>query len=233
MDLQIAVAASLLPASRARGRQPCSRPIDASRAIRRSRSLCLGRLRAAGRALPMPPWRRPTRCCRAAPRQDIVADAVVRPGLPGAARLHSRPAAGPLDRAATRPCSPADGRDRRIRAPPPTTPGRSRGGSVPSSADAGIVVASGLARGVGLRGAQRRARCGGVTVAVLGCGPDRVYPAEHAALARTIARTRGRGQRARARRGRRYPSTFRCGTASSAASRWPWSWSRRPRRADP
>ena len=34
---------------------------------------------------------------------------------------------------------------------------------------------------------SRRARRQGRTVAVLGCGPDRIYPAEHAELAREIA----------------------------------------------
>ncbi len=55
-------------------------------------------------------------------------------------------------------------------------------------ATAGVVVVSGLARGVdgeAHRGALEAT--GGHTVAVLGCGIDRDYPAAHASLARAIA----------------------------------------------
>jgi DNA processing protein len=51
----------------------------------------------------------------------------------------------------------------------------------------GIVVASGLARGADSAAHTGALDGGGVTVAVQGCGPDRVYPAEHAALARAIS----------------------------------------------
>lgn len=51
----------------------------------------------------------------------------------------------------------------------------------------GIVVVSGLARGVD-SAAHRGALRAGRTIAVLGSGVDRVYPAEHEALAREIAR---------------------------------------------
>lgn len=53
-------------------------------------------------------------------------------------------------------------------------------------ADRGILVVSGLARGAD--GAAHRGclSAGGVTVAVLGCGPDIVYPPEHDALAASI-----------------------------------------------
>ncbi len=56
-------------------------------------------------------------------------------------------------------------------------------------AAAGVVVVSGLARGVDAA-AHRGALDAGETVAVLGCGIDRDYPRAHATLAATIA---GRG----------------------------------------
>ena len=53
-------------------------------------------------------------------------------------------------------------------------------------AAAGIVVVSGMARGIDGE-AHRGALEGGLTCAVLGCGIDRDYPAGHAELARRIA----------------------------------------------
>ena len=53
------------------------------------------------------------------------------------------------------------------------------------SAAAGAVVVSGLARGIDGE-AHRGAVATGMTVAVLGCGIDRDYPAAHAELARSI-----------------------------------------------
>jgi len=51
----------------------------------------------------------------------------------------------------------------------------------------GVVVVSGLARGVDAAAHQGALAAGGQTVAVLGCGADRVYPAEHKQLASAIA----------------------------------------------
>jgi DNA processing protein len=53
-------------------------------------------------------------------------------------------------------------------------------------AGAGVVVVSGLARGIDAE-AHRAALEVGLTVAVQGCGPDRVYPADHRRLADEIA----------------------------------------------
>jgi DNA processing protein len=54
-------------------------------------------------------------------------------------------------------------------------------------AAAGVVVVSGLARGVDGEAHRGALEAGGTTVAVLGCGIDRDYPAAHASLAREIA----------------------------------------------
>ena len=54
-------------------------------------------------------------------------------------------------------------------------------------AAAGLVVVSGLARGVDGAAHRGALEAGGPTVAVLGCGIDRDYPAAHAGLAREIA----------------------------------------------
>jgi DNA processing protein len=50
-----------------------------------------------------------------------------------------------------------------------------------------VVVASGLARGIDAAAHRGALGAGGVTVAVLGSGPDICYPPEHATLAASIA----------------------------------------------
>ena len=55
-------------------------------------------------------------------------------------------------------------------------------------ADRGVVVVSGLARGVDSAAHRGCMAAGGPTVAVLGSGLDRIYPAEHDGLAATISK---------------------------------------------
>ena len=55
-------------------------------------------------------------------------------------------------------------------------------------AERGVVVASGLARGVDSAAHRGCLGAGGTTVAVQGCGLDRVYPPEHQELEKQIAR---------------------------------------------
>lgn len=54
-------------------------------------------------------------------------------------------------------------------------------------ARAGVVVVSGLARGIDAAAHQGCLQAGGRTIAVLGCGIDQCYPAEHARLRDAIA----------------------------------------------
>jgi DNA processing protein len=54
-------------------------------------------------------------------------------------------------------------------------------------AGAGLVIVSGLARGVDGHAHRGALEAGGLTVAVLGCGIDRDYPASHRSLAAEIA----------------------------------------------
>ena len=56
-------------------------------------------------------------------------------------------------------------------------------------AAAGVVVVSGLARGVDGEAHRGALMAGGLTVAVLGCGIDRDYPRAHAELARRIVQS--------------------------------------------
>ncbi len=59
------------------------------------------------------------------------------------------------------------------------------------AATAGAVVVSGLARGIDGEAHRGALAASGPTVAVLGCGVDRDYPAAHAELARSIVGTGG------------------------------------------
>ena len=52
---------------------------------------------------------------------------------------------------------------------------------------AGVTIVSGMARGVDAVAHQTSLEAGGRTLAVLGCGPDIIYPSEHRQLAERIA----------------------------------------------
>ena len=228
MTLQLAVAASVLPASRAR----VATPLQGAPARTGRSAPCASCSTACG--LPDnaadAAWAMADALLAAGRRGDVAPDSLVRSGLPGAARLHSRPAAGPLG--ARRPGRPAQagGRDRRIpRAPrlrPAGRPAARRRARRPRGRRR---QRPGPRRGLrGARGRARRRRAHGR-------GPG-LRP-----RSRLPGRTRGsrpRDQPIKVRSSassgpahRRCPNTFRCATGSSAACRWPWSSSRHPRRA--
>jgi DNA processing protein len=93
-------------------------------------------------------------------------------------------------------------------------------------ATAGLVVVSGLARGIDGEAHRGALEACGCTVAVLGCGVDRDYPAAHAQLAARISE-RGLVVSEYAPASSLRPGGFRPATGSSPGSRRPRSWSRR------
>ncbi len=69
----------------------------------------------------------------------------------------------------------------------PRTGARSRGSWVRSLARAGVIMVSGMARGVDEEAHRGALDAGGQSWAVWGTGPDTVYPREHAGLAAELA----------------------------------------------
>src|SRR5262245_17298830 len=94
-------------------------------------------------------------------------------------------------------------------------------------ATAGLVVVSGLARGVDGEAHRGALEGGGRTVAVLGCGIDRDYPRSHAELTQRIVASGAVVSEYIRRESSQHPGAFPLGTGSSPAWLWPPSSSRR------
>ena len=235
MDLQTAVAASMLPdvaGDRRRGIQGASARSRRWAAVPRT---SLGGLRAG--------------VTRSAVSRSTSSDAPAARALEAGQRLRNR-RHRPVRPAVSRRCSPArttrrpfSGREAVSTALERT----SRGDRGLARGDALRAPGGGPARPGSWRSAElswpaawreastRRhtaavSTAGGPTIAVQGCGLDRVYPAEHADLAAEIAEN-GLMLAELAPGRRPFPSTSRCGTASSAGSPSPRSSSKPRSRA--
>ena len=93
-------------------------------------------------------------------------------------------------------------------------------------AASGLVVVSGMARGIDGEAHRGALEPGGTTVAVLGCGVDRDYPGRSRSLLRVISATAASSSPNTRRGSSRRRGAFPLGTASSPVSSAPWWWSR-------
>ena len=183
MDLLTAVAVSLLPVSRLRAaatfkalRQSdplvdlsavveavCSADIDLSEVLTRAQDAIAA---ARGMGVEAIPWFDP----RYPPLLTCIEDPPPVLWGRGISEAASRPAVAVIGSRAATPYALQVGR--RLAA---------------ELAERGIVVVSGLARGVDSAAHEGSLDAGGPTVAVTGCGLDRVYPYENTGLAKRIA----------------------------------------------
>jgi DNA processing protein len=189
MDLRTAIAASMLPASRA----AVAAAFKAHHQDSRPAAAFLEHLwRAAGRADALAPaelddlLERASRALAQAQTAGLSACALPDPAYPALLRCIPDPppvlwARGSLDQLTVRAVAIVGSRvasayalqvAERLAA---------------ELAGRGIIVVSGLARGVDSAAHRGCLRAGGWTAAVLGSGLDRIYPAEHAPLAAEIA----------------------------------------------
>jgi DNA processing protein len=192
MDLRTLIAASMLPASRARVAAALKTIRESSRQDEAPGEVLSGALAAAGvpgseqPALVREAFMRAERAMATAPQMGMVPLAADDPRYPallgcipdpppvlwirGDAAVLSRPSVAIVGSRAATPYALQVGA--RLAA---------------DLARRGVVVVSGLARGVDSSAHRGCLDAGGQTVAVLGSGLDRVYPAEHTGLAETIA----------------------------------------------
>jgi DNA processing protein len=189
MDLQIAVAASMLPLGRERaavlykehrlgpGNAPLERMLAASRAAPGGHPALVGEaLRRAAEAVDAAqplgidaiPW--------FDPRYPVLLDCA--PSPPPVLWVKGRPEALAMATVAIVGSRAATDYAREVAER-----------LAAELAGRGIAIASGLARGVDSAAHRGSLTAGGITTAVLGCGPDRVYPAEHRSLAAAISKT--------------------------------------------
>ena len=180
--------------STSRRRSPTARRRSSPRERARA-GLVRGRERRAprGRAAQRPLRRlqggvRRSRGARAPARARLPLSRSLRSGVPAAAAGDPRSAAGPLSARERRGELLALPAVAIVGARACSAYGRQIARSVARElAAAGLVVVSGLARGVDAEAHRGALEAGGITVAVLGCGIDRDYPAANRELARQIA----------------------------------------------